>query len=524
MSDSLLLEDLPQTLRRTRALRGERRYAEAEALLNAAVLWWPDDETLLADRGMLSHEQMRWADMAERFAALRERFPGNLYGHSRGGEALRWLKRFDEAEAVISAAVPRFPASLELLTQWTLVACDRAAWDEVHARAEALIDRLPSNPQSYRIAASAYAKQGRHDLADVAIAEGLHRLGPQQPLVMRFAELATAREDWPRAVRRWSGARQQFPDLVAAHDGLVAALTRAGRDEDAEQALGEAVVRFPKEARLGIEYAKMAERRFALEDARDRWQRLRAAFPNHATIEKGLSSILMNFADGPPAPAPMSPAEQARARAEIMADPKKLLLAFESIGECCEFGLLQRHFDLEPISLLRWAASEYGALLKALDRDFEGLGEPVNTMLSGTNEYVVADARYGFHMHTFVRPHEAERGRFFEGQCKRLRFLLRKFREDAVVAEKILVRATEKPTTHEQIRTLHRALRRYGPVVLLHVTAAPTPEQANTVQWLDPDLMVAHIDRLGRIPRGWDIPFDSWVKICRLAFALRAQS
>ena len=36
----------------------------------------------------------------------------------------------------------------------------------------------------------------------------------------------------------------------------------------------------------------------------------------------------------------------------------EMLLEFESLGDNCEFGLVQRHFGAEPISLLRFAGFE----------------------------------------------------------------------------------------------------------------------------------------------------------------------
>ena len=47
-------------------------------------------------------------------------------------------------------------------------------------------------------------------------------------------------------------------------------------------------------------------------------------------------------------------------------DATAVLNAFESLDESCEFGLLQRKFQLEPISLLRWVSIEHGQLMRML--------------------------------------------------------------------------------------------------------------------------------------------------------------
>ena len=96
------------------------RWEDAEALREAAVALWPDNHALLIERGLLSQIQMHWADMLDRFAAVRQHVPWHIFGYSRAGEALRFLGRQDEAEAIISSGMELFPNTPELLAQWGL--------------------------------------------------------------------------------------------------------------------------------------------------------------------------------------------------------------------------------------------------------------------------------------------------------------------------------------------------------------------------------------------------------------------
>jgi hypothetical protein len=124
-------------------------------------------------------------------------------------------------------------------------------------------------------------------------------------------------------------------------------------------------------------------------------------------------------------------------------------------------------------------------------------------------------------MHSFVNKSRVDARRFHVSQSARLRFLVRKFREDAASGDHIMLRFTRDPVTEAEIRDLHRALRRYGPVVLLHVTKASTADQVGTVAWLERDLMVGFIDRFGQDgSAAWEISFDCWLTICRKAFAM----
>jgi hypothetical protein len=59
-----------------------------------------------------------------------------------------------------------------------------------------------------------------------------------------------------------------------------------------------------------------------------------------------------------------------------MAKIRDIAARCESIGRNCEFGLVQRNLNLEPVSLLRWAGSETPAgLIDGLHHDFAGLAE-----------------------------------------------------------------------------------------------------------------------------------------------------
>ena len=389
--------------------------------------------------------------------------------------------------------------------------------EDSRERAKAFMDRAPDDPAAYRFAAHAYALQGLHDLADAAVAEGLYQLGPVPELVILFAQQATDRQDWRRAGRRWDAAALRFPEVPGVHEGRFGSLMRQGRRADAERVLGAEVERRPGDIGLGIEYARMADLRADVNTSQERWTRLAGLAPDHPGVRHGLENLRLLTG------APEAPDEAARRQDT---DATAVLAAFESLGESCEFGLLQRKFNLEPISLLRWAATEHEQLMRALAANFESTGDPEHTFLiTDAREYIVGDTRFGLNMHTFVAPHEVERDRFFASQCRRLDFLVRKFREDLATGERIFVRSTDVETNTEDVLALHTALRRYGPVVLLHVTVAQDPAQAGTVEWLDDDLMVGQIDHFGRFPGNrWDISVNCWLEICRRALDLRASA
>src|ERR1700733_4757174 len=102
----------------------------------------------------------------------------------------------------------------------------------------------------------------------------------------------------------------------------------------------------------------------------------------------------------------------------------ELLYELESIGDNCEFGIVQRHHGVEPLGLLRWAGLKLHMLLNALDDEFAALGRPENLQLRQLNtEYLVRDTGYGIHYHPFVHVDRMTPEALIEREVVRIGFL-----------------------------------------------------------------------------------------------------
>ena len=504
-------------VRDERALRDQHRWAEAEALLAAAVAAWPDDETLLADFGLLAQQQMHWAEMAARFAVLHQRHPGNLFGYSRLGEALRWLGRFDEAEGVIGAGVPRFPDNAELLVQWVLVACDRAArgaspWAEAEARGTAFVERVADAAEAYRYRAEPFLLRALWPAAELAVAEGLHRIGPAPPLVLMFADIAIRAEDWAAAARRYAAALRHLPDAEAAYLGRARALRELGRFEELETLSAGARARLPASPAIAREHALAASLRRDWPAALARWRALAAVTPEDSSVrerikEAELQGIAMPAAVAAPAGAPPPPA-----------DLNRLLLHFEPLGEDYQFGLVQRHIGLEPPGLLRFSSIRLDDLIAALDTDFAGIGAPefTHVLLRDGAEYIINDTRHGVAMRTFIGPDEVLAPHFTQSVGRRLAFLAGELLEDIRESAKLFVRTSHARERPERILRLHRALARHGPATLLFVSEATEPQQIGRAAWLTEGVMEGWIERFSLT----DPCHAQWHTLCRAAYSL----
>ena len=431
---------------------------------------------------------------------------------------LRWLKRPDEAESVLSVAVLRFPENEEVLVQRVLVACDLGRWEEAEARAAALLARLPTSPASYRYAAEVDARRERFVEAELMLAEGMQALGSAPVLTLPFAELAARRKDWKAAARRWAIVVRQLPAHEAAHRGLAQALRQLGRPDEAECVLAAACERFPASMPLATDRAWATGACGDWPASIRQWRMLAERDPNNATIRQGLETALEQ-AGLPPQDIDRVPPPEADAAASVLADPAKLILCFESLGANCELGLVQRNAGVEPLGLLRFAGITLDRLLTALDGDFAGVGDPAFThvYLRDGVEYMISDTRYGLHMHSFTGPNQIALEQFAHGTSRRLRFLARKLREDLREAGKIFVRTgADDEETRERIMQLHGALRRHGANTLLFVETTGDPGRVGRAEWLAPGVMLGWIEGFSVTT----VRHDQWRAVCRAAYVL----
>jgi hypothetical protein len=149
-----------------------------------------------------------------------------------------------------------------------------------------------------------------------------------------------------------------------------------------------------------------------------------------------------------------------------VADPEALalLMRFESLGQNCEFGLVQRRFGAEPLSLLRWTFVKPMTLIRLLEARGAGMGEAENVELrtSDWGEHMVHDRRFGISFHSFMTSALADPDAFLKKQAARLRWLRDKLVEDLEQAEKIFVYKPEAGTPPAHVQRILRAVRGYG--------------------------------------------------------------
>lgn len=91
-----------------------------------------------------------------------------------------------------------------------------------------------------------------------------------------------------------------------------------------------------------------------------------------------------------------------------------LVLQFESLGDNCELGLVQRRMGAEPLGLLRFAGAPLRNLLRAMRNRFALIDDPAHVRLQVENgEYMVRLTKYDliYHAHARVGDVEPDRSR-----------------------------------------------------------------------------------------------------------------
>ncbi len=198
-----------------------------------------------------------------------------------------------------------------------------------------------------------------------------------------------------------------------------------------------------------------------------------------------------------------------------------LLARFESLGDDCELGFVQRHFDATPpLGLFRWSGSSYAQLLAGLESGFDGLGDQEQTSITVRDgEYRLGCAYMSMHtFHAAVPDTLQARLEVLRRGCSMLRLLRRKLLAEIASGRRFFVFKSADPGfDRAAMLRLHAALRRHGPAPLLCVSLAPPGSPAGEVVRVMPGLYAATVDRFV-LAEG---PYAQWRQVCFRASQLQ---
>lgn len=380
---------------------------------------------------------------------------------------------------------------------------------------------LGNSGKAWEQAIAELTRQKEFRLAEAGCEAAFQVVKANVALRIAHAELAVARQKWAVAFNRWQRVYPVYgghPRVVAGYTDLLVA---RGQTLEAEAVLNAALPGLleksaptivpPRLRRLLARHVRLALQRGDAVAAGTRLAVLQA----RAVQDEALLKLTREVDEAADGPAPAGPAGVVAGGGS--AAERDVLQHFESLGGHCEFGLVQRKFELEPLGLLRWVSITAEHLLTCLATDFAGVGEEAYTTLrvSARNEFMTLDTRYHMQMHSFIKNEGQDRGRFLAQMQRRLQFLRRKLLEDLAAAEKCFIYRARDDTRPEQAEALAAALRRHNPANrLLFVWESPAGTPATRVEQTRPGLFVCTVAR-GKARPDWNIDFAGWAEVCR---------
>ena len=203
-----------------------------------------------------------------------------------------------------------------------------------------------------------------------------------------------------------------------------------------------------------------------------------------------------------------------------------VLRRFESLGNNCEFGLVQRHFGIEQNSLLRWGTCQHGlpGLMDAFRSRFARAGDSVSLSFFGA-EYISRDDTHALVFHTGRFEGDIRPEVLLRNEKTRIGYLARNLMEDMENGSKIFVYKDNNEPDEADIVALIDELHTIGPITLLWITASRDAAKVGKVHVMRPGLLRGYIDRFSRQENVHEYcSFDVWLQLCNSALGVLSRA
>jgi tetratricopeptide (TPR) repeat protein len=436
--------------------------------------------------------------------------------------ALAKLDRVAEAEACLASAIGRFPDNTDLLYEYARLAGLQNRIDQEIDRWALFRQKFASNVVGYLSGSRAMRKAGRPAEAETIVQAGLSRLGMQRRLLIEHAICSEVRQSWAETIERWKLVEQNGGLDAAGTAKLGVALIRQGRWRDADILIKAGVEKYPDDIEIRIALAEVATAAERLEEAFGFWKVLLEQNPGNQRLVDGFGQARWRYelhvanvgeTGGAAGPVDVGLVKDDAVRA--------LMLGFESLGQNCEFGLVQRHFGAEPLSLLRWTTTKPDVLVRGLERRFAEFGESVELDLHKP-EIMVNERSLNIRFHTFMQQNPGlDLEKFRVRQIRHLKYMAELFLERLAAGDRIYVYKIDEGCPSAQYEAIYEALNVYGPSTLVVVNRSDGDHPAGSAQRLHDRLYMGFVGRFGLDGSTfWNIAFDDWVRMCRAVVAL----
>ena len=239
------------------------------------------------------------------------------------------------------------------------------------------------------------------------------------------------------------------------------------------------------------------------------------------------AALRMTAADGTVVDIRLDPPDNLALVPETPRADSALVMRFESCGDNCEFGLLQRRIGVERMALLSYAGvADVFGLADAIENRFAGFaeGEALHISIFGAEWIATVPAqRMNFHTGRLVADVSEDRIRTEER--RKLQFLAQKLIDDIEDGNKIFVYRTLRDGRggHDGMKGMDRlydAMRTIGPARLLWVNEADDAHPPGTVIQCRDGLYHGFVERLAPHQDAFATDAEGWLALLEAAAAL----
>jgi hypothetical protein len=203
-----------------------------------------------------------------------------------------------------------------------------------------------------------------------------------------------------------------------------------------------------------------------------------------------------------------------------------LLRHFESLGDNCEFGIVQRKLSLEVFNLLRFGNAQLANLIAGLTDDFAVLNDASSVAVelndARRREFVVSVPAYKLRWHTFAYEDQTDHQSVLQANAVKLGYLRRKFYEGLRAGRKIYVLKRQPPITLSQAAAVLLELHRHGPATLLCVGPVPEGRHSGEVDLVMPYLMRGYLSEFAPDDDVEAVDPSGWLRLAANAWLLHS--
>ncbi len=191
-----------------------------------------------------------------------------------------------------------------------------------------------------------------------------------------------------------------------------------------------------------------------------------------------------------------------------------LAAKFESFGNDCEFGYVQRRCRAEPLGLFRFSNPEHDVILRAVTSAYADVGTACDVELDlqvPRREWIVVDPPNRLREHTFVFEGDQEESAMRFKHKARIAFLRRNAIENLRNAAHIyVIKSGQGHLTREITARIADALQMQGPNMLLWVEPG---DDVGRIDDFGNGLLRGTIDRLTVEPNAPFFSFAGWLAV-----------